>query len=271
MMKDQEPIRFVSLKNITMPQGIGFFFTTRHGGESRGAYGGLNLGLHVKDDPKLVQNNRQMVQKALGSAVRDICFINQVHGAATITAPFDHDAPPPDADALVTTEENVALGIMTADCAPVLLADGENRVVGAAHAGWRGAVDGILESCIEKMQKSGAEAKKIHAVIGPAIHQANYEVGPQFMENFLAHEKHKTSFGCQEFFSFSSDKSIVRFDLPGYIRQRLLENRIPSDQISDVGLCTFQDENNFFSHRRTTLEGGGFCGRQMGGIFLRKQ
>ena len=268
-MKDQEPIKFVSLKNISTPLGVHFFFTTRHGGESKGVYGGLNLGLHVADDPLRVQNNRQALLKALSPSVQDLVFINQVHGTTTLIAPLEKTLQQPaDADALVTGEKNIAIGVMTADCVPVLFADVENQVVGAAHAGWRGAAAGILESCIGKMQELGAEPEKIFAVIGPAIHQPNYAVGSSFRDSFLDHGENKNRLGCQKFFSSSPDKSIVAFDLPGYVRDRLLWNRIPSEKIVDVGLCTYHFDNQFFSHRRTTSNGGNLCGRQMGGIYL---
>jgi polyphenol oxidase len=266
-MKDQEPIQLVPLKNIPTPPGVRFFFTTRHGGNSSGVYGSLNLGLHVDDDPLLVQQNRQTLLRSLSPGAKDLVFVNQVHGTTTRIAPLDSQKPA-DADALVTDRPHVAIGIMTADCVPVLLADAKQGVVGAAHAGWRGAAQGVLESCLDEMVKMGARPENIFAVIGPSIRPPNYAVGPTFPDLFLAQEKNKIAFGCQKFFSSASDGAIVQFDLPGYVRERLIWNRVSPETIFDVGLCTFRLDNLFFSHRRTTASGGVFCGRQMGGIYM---
>ncbi|MBF0195613.1 MAG: peptidoglycan editing factor PgeF [Magnetococcales bacterium] len=265
-MKNQD-IKFVSLKNIATPTGVQFFFTTRKGGESEDGYGGLNLGLHVGDDPQKVKNNRQAVLKALSPSVKELCFINQVHGTKTVVAPFTFNNTP-DADALVTNKKNIAIGVMTADCVPILFADVENQVVGAAHAGWRGAEAGIIESCIKKMQQLGAKKEKIFAVIGPAIHQEYYSVDAKFRDHFIAQDKNKTGLGCQRFFSYDSKKATISFDLPGYVRDRLVCMQLLTDNIVDINLCTYHHDNLFFSHRRTTSRGEGVCGRQMGGIYL---
>jgi polyphenol oxidase len=265
-MKNQE-IKFVSLKKITTPPGVRFFFTTRQGGESLAGYGGLNLGLHVGDDRQTVINNRQKLMETLSPKVEDLVFINQVHGAKTICAPFSSKETP-DGDALVTKRKNLAIGVMTADCVPILLADVENQVVGAAHAGWRGAADGILESCIKKMQELGAKTENIFAVIGPAIRPPYYAVDDGFRDHFLDQEKNKIGLGCQNFFSCGSDTGIIQFDLPGYVRERLEWSKLSAKNIVDLGLCTYALDNQFFSHRRTTALGQSFCGRQMGGIYL---
>jgi polyphenol oxidase len=265
-MKNQE-IKFVSLKNIPTPSGVKFFFTTRQGGESQQGYGELNLGLHVGDDPKKVNNNRQALLKALSPNVKDLLFINQVHGTKTVVAPFNSNIPP-DADAVVTNQKNIAVGVMTADCVPIVFADVKNQVVGAAHAGWRGAEAGVVESCITKMQQLGAEPDKIFAIIGPAIHQENYSVDAQFRDRFISQEKNKTGLGCQKFFSYDTKNVTLRFDLPGYVRDRLVCSQLLTQNIVDVNLCTYLHDNLFFSHRRTTSRREGVCGRQMGGIFL---
>jgi polyphenol oxidase len=265
-MKNQA-IKFISLKNIATPTGVKFFFTTRLGGVSQHGYGGLNLGLHVGDDPQKVENNRKALLKALSPNAKDLCFINQVHGTKTVVAPFN-DTKPPDADALVTNQKNIAIGVMTADCVPILFADVKNQVVGAAHAGWRGAEAGIVESCINKMQQLGAETNEIFAVIGPAIHQENYSVDAEFKDRFIREEKNKTGLGCQRFFSYDNKNVTLRFDLPGYVRDRLVCMQLLTDKIFDVNLCTYLHDNLFFSHRRTTSKEEGVCGRQMGGIFL---
>jgi polyphenol oxidase len=266
-MKNQEPIKFVSLKKFNLPSGVHFFFTTRQGGRSQGGYGGLNLGLHVGDDPTLVHHNRQQLLTSLPDPVKKLIFVNQVHGTKCQLAPFDEQEKI-DADSLVTRQPNLALGIMTADCVPVLLADVQGGVVGAAHAGWRGAIDGVLESTLDKMEALGAQRNRIMAVIGPCIRPSNYEVDSLFRDRFLDNPKNKNHLGCQEFFSSGSDKAIFQFDLPGYVGRRLNWNRVLAENILDVGLCTYLLNNQFFSYRQTTSHGGEHCGRQMGGIFL---
>ncbi|MBF0454789.1 MAG: peptidoglycan editing factor PgeF [Magnetococcales bacterium] len=266
-MKDQEKIQFVPLNKIPALSGVGFFFTTRQGGESQGGYGGLNLGLHVADDPKRVHRNRQALQQALSLSVDSLVFVNQVHGVTTLHAPLDTEQQP-DADGLVTTHNRVALAIMTADCAPLLLADPVARVVGAAHAGWRGAEAGIVASCLEQMVALGSRPENVVAIIGPCIRSPSYEVGDQFRKHFLEKAKNKNHFGCQKFFSYSSDQGTVHFDLPGYLHEQLTWNHVSPDKIYDVGLCTYLNDDLFFSHRRTTIRGEAQCGRQVGGIYL---
>ncbi|MBF0383527.1 MAG: peptidoglycan editing factor PgeF [Magnetococcales bacterium] len=265
-MKNQE-IKFVSLKNIATPDGVKFFFTTKIGGNSKNGYEGLNLGLHVGDDPKTVKNNRKALLKALTPKAQELCFINQVHGTKTVVAPFA-DNVTPDADGVVTNKKHIAIGVMTADCVPILFADVKNRVVGAAHAGWRGAEGGIVESVVNKMQQLGAKTDKIFAIIGPAIHQENYKVDAQFRDRFIAQDKNISGLGCQRFFSYDRKNVTIRFDLPGYVRDRLVGMQLLTQNIVDVDLCTYLNDNMFFSHRRNTTQGEGACGRQMGGIFL---
>ena len=267
-MKDQEQIQFVSLKNIPKLPGVGFFFTTRQGGYSNGSYGGLNLGLHVGDDPRLVKKNRQAVLNTLAPEVEELVLVNQVHGTTTLEVPFASEKCP-DADALVTTRKKTIIGVMTADCLPILLADVDGAVIGAAHAGWRGAAAGVLDSCIDAMVGLGAKSERIKAIIGPGIRVANYAVGDSFPEQLSKFSKNKTGFDYQKFFSSGDKKVTLLFDLPGYVRERLIWNDIPAVNIYDVGLCTYLNDNQFFSHRRTTTQQGvGHCGRQMGGIYL---
>ncbi|MBF0447714.1 MAG: peptidoglycan editing factor PgeF [Magnetococcales bacterium] len=266
-MKDQASIPFLCLKNIPTPPGVRFFFTTRHGGESDGCYESLNVGPHVGDDPLRVENNRNTILQALDPAVESLVFINQVHGNRTITAPIDEPGLI-DGDALVTRQKHLALGIMTADCVPILMADVDGEVVAAVHAGWRGAVAGVLDSCIDRMRELGARPERVLAIIGPSIRPPNYEVDGPFRENFLRQPKNKKNFDCQKFFSSETDSGTVQFDLPAYVRADLVSNCILPEKIYDVGLCTYFYRDQFFSHRRSTTHGSGVCGRQMGGIYL---
>lgn len=254
--------------------GVRFFFTTRAGGVSQGEYASLNLGVHVGDDPGAVFHNRSRLLRALRrdvdhkkTAIQSVCYVNQVHGVNTVQA-HAWSATPPDADAMVTRQEGVVLAILTADCAPVLLADPQARVVGAAHAGWRGGMAGVLESCVGAMVDLGACRASMHALIGPCIHPPSYRVGHAFLETFLAFPLHKKDIECQKFFSEQKKDGTLLFDLPGYVRARLLFNGLPEKRVHDVQLCTYRSKNNFFSHRRATERGVVPCGRQVGAVFL---
>lgn len=268
-MKDQESIHFLTIKKDLGLAAVGIrpFFTTRQGGESRQPYDTLNLGLHVADDPQQVIANRRRVQTTLSPSVTDLVLIHQVHGTTTLEAPEETKIVG-EGDALVTRQKGVAIGVMTADCAPVLLADKEAGIVAAAHAGWRGAVGGVLESCLAEMVRLGADPKRMVALIGPCIRPPHYEVDALFRDRFMALECHKARPDCQNFFSFDKDNAIFQFRLADYIVERLTWNHLSADRIVDVGLCTYRHHHQFFSHRRSMHQGKNACGRQMGGIYL---
>ncbi|MBF0146622.1 MAG: peptidoglycan editing factor PgeF [Magnetococcales bacterium] len=258
---------FLSLPHTFIPSGVLPFFTTRTGGRSRGDYESFNLGLHVGDEAAVVHENRALLLEQLQPAARALCLLDQVHGTRTVVA--NPGSAIPEADALVTRETGVALGIMTADCAPVLLYDPVARVVGAAHAGWRGALNGIVESCIDAMESLGGDARHMHAIIGPVIRPPHYEVDEQF---FLAfHNYHKLTgrvSNVEKFFLSLAINGRFQFNLANYINERLQERGVPQEGIKDVQMCTFQNENLFFSYRRSTSSGNRACGRQIGGIVL---
>ncbi|MBI3418527.1 MAG: peptidoglycan editing factor PgeF [Proteobacteria bacterium] len=221
----------------------GFF--TREGGVSEGLFVSLNCGESSKDDPKNVDENLNRTAQAMQAAHLLSC--HQIHSTIVIpvTKAWTRDQKP-QADAMVTREKGVALGIKTADCAPVLFFDAKAKVIGAAHAGWRGAVDGMLENTVAAMEKLGARAENIRAVIGPCIQQNSYEVGHEFPAPFL-----KQDVANEGFFKKSSREGHFLFDLPGYVVKRLKVNGLK--ETHSIGFDTCSDESRFFSYRRATL------------------
>ncbi|MBS7791397.1 polyphenol oxidase family protein [Roseococcus sp. SDR] len=230
----------------------GFF--TRRGGVSAGAYATLNCGLRSEDDPAAVAENRARAARALGAEPRGLRGLRQVHGPAVVEAGAPWESLP-EADAMVTRTPGVALGIITADCAPVLFHDGAAGVIGAAHAGWKGAVSGVLEATIAAMEALGAERGRITAVVGPCIAQASYEVRSDLRD----------AVGDARFFAPGRDDAHFQFDLPGYCVARLEAAGVAGEAL---GLDTLADEARFFSHRRRTLAGGGPLGHQLSAIML---
>jgi YfiH family protein len=214
----------------------GFF--GREGGVSTGIYASLNAGSGSHDDPEAVRENRRRIARAFG--VENIIGVHQVHSpnVVTIDAPFTGERP--HADALVTTTPNLVLSILTADCAPVLLADTSAGVIAAAHAGWRGALGGVLEASVAAMRAQGAQT--IAAAIGPCIHQASYEVGPEFEAAFTTADANYSQF----FAAAHGDRR--RFDLPGFCANRL--NHAGVAQIEILPRDTYPDAQRLFSNRR---------------------
>ena len=239
------------------PLHHGFF--TRQGGASSGVFAGLNCGAGSSDQTEIVTINRARVAEAMRVATENLVSIQQVHSAdvATIDAPPD---PRPRADAIVTATPGLALSVLTADCQPVLLADAEAGVIGAAHAGWRGAHGGVLEATLDAMAALGAERARIAAVIGPAISQANYEVGPELFEDFRADDPESTRF----FANGTGDRYL--FDLPGYGLWRL--RRAGVGAAVWTRHCTYADPARFYSYRRATHEGRADYGRLISAIRL---
>lgn len=228
----------------------GFF--TRRGGVSTGAYATLNCGLRGEDAPAAIAENRARAARAIGAEPEALRSLRQVHGAAVMEAGTPWDALP-EADAMVTRTPGIALGIITADCAPVLFADAGAGVIGAAHAGWKGAVSGVLEATIAAMRALGAT--RITAVVGPCIAQASYEVRAD-LRDAVADPRH---------FAPGRDAAHFQFDLAGYCLARLDAAGVAA---SSLGLDTLADENRFFSHRRRTLAGGGPLGHQISAIMI---
>jgi polyphenol oxidase len=251
----------MTLEILTSPAlgSIRHGFFTRKGGASSGIFAGLNCGLGSTDQAEIVSINRARVAAAMEVAPGAFTYVRQVHSARAVpaTGPFD---PVPEADGIVTATPGVALSILTADCQPVLLADPQAQVIGAAHAGWRGAIDGVLETTIDAMVDLGAERARITAAIGPTISQRAYEVGPEFLDDFMVDDPDNTRF----FANGEGDRYL--FDLPAYGLHRLRSAGIK--QAEWVGHCTYSDSERFFSFRRTTHEGQADYGRLISVIRL---
>jgi YfiH family protein len=235
-------------------------FFTREGGVSTGIYASLNGGIGSNDDPANVKENRRRMADALEAPALVSCY--QIHSAEVIvaeTAWTRENAPR--ADAIVCKTPSLAIGVSVADCGPVLFADNEARVIGCAHAGWKGAFTGVLEATLEKMVSLGADRARIVAAIGPLIRQSSYEVGPEFVARF-----HEADHRNIRFFAPSERQHHSQFDLPGYISSRLKKAKVGT--IDDLCLDTYSDEERFFSYRRATHNGEKDYGRLVAAISL---
>lgn len=238
----------------------GFF--TRAGGVSRGVYATLNGGTGSDDAPEKVAENRARMAQALGVAPGRLLTPYQIHSpdVVVVEKPWTQSERPR-ADAVVTRTPKLAVGVSTADCGPLLLADVEAGVVAAAHAGWRGAFAGVVEATVAAMEELGAQHARIVAALGPTIRQPNYEVGPEFVERFFA-----TDPADARFFTPSAREGHAMFDLTGYIAERA--RRAGIDSFEDLGLCTYADAERFYSYRRMTLLGEADYGRHINAIAL---
>ena len=237
----------------------GFF--TREGGVSAGDFTSLNCGFGSGDVLEKVAENRRRVAARLGIGSEALTTLYQVHSAEVVAVdrPFA-SGQAPRADAMVTRTRGVALGILTADCAPVLFADPGAGIVGAAHAGWRGALTGVVEATIAAMERLGANRGDIVASIGPTIARSSYEVGPEFRSEFLARDPGNDTF----FDKGKGDR--FQFDLPSYVEHRLREAGLATVNVIDADTCA--DPGRFFSYRRTTLEGRKDYGRALSVVVL---
>lgn len=256
------PLKPVTAPRLGASEIVNHAFFTRSAGVSTGIYAGLNVGIGSGDDPQNVARNRELAARHLGCEPKNLVTLYQTHSADVISVdtPFQGDRPR--ADGLVTSTPGLLLGILTADCGPVLLADEGANVVGACHAGWKGATGGILEATVEAMIELGAARENVIAVLGPTISQDNYEVGPEFVERLTNLEP-----GNTRWIRPSTKAGHAMFDLPGYIVSRLQGIGIDA---SWTGQCTYADEGNFFSYRRTTHRGEPDYGRQISAICLKE-
>ena len=239
------------------PVSHGFF--TRRGGASSGIFAGLNCGRGSSDQSEAVAINRARVAEAMDADHDALVGVRQVHSARAITVDGPLD-PETEADAIVTATPGLVLSVLTADCQPVLFADPRAGVVGAAHAGWRGALDGVLDATVEAMEAAGARRADIVAVIGPTISQRNYEVGPEFLDTFLAEAPDNARF----FANGQGDR--LQFDLPAYGLHRLRSAGVGHAEWTRH--CTYDDAERFYSYRRSTHAREADYGRLLSAIRL---
>ena len=252
-----QPVRADCLSRLP---GIAHGFFGRAGGVSQGIYASLNTGLGSDDDAAAVRENRARIAQHLGAA--RVLSVYQVHGttALLVTDAWPEGAERPKADAMVTAARGIGIGVQTADCAPALFADPEAGIIGAAHAGWRGALAGVLEATIIQMETLGARRERIRAAVGPCIGRAVYEVGDDFKSQFLQQDQ-----GSSRFFSRPAGPR-PHFDLAGYAADRLARAGL-----AEVGLhspCTYAQEEEYFSYRRARAKNEADYGRQISAIVL---
>lgn len=247
---------------LTQISGLAHGFFTRQGGCSQGLFSTLNCGLGSGDDRERVARNRAIVAEALGVEPANLLTVYQEHSpkVITVTAPWLPQAAPA-ADAMVTREPRLALGALTADCAPIIFADRSGAAIGVAHAGWKGALAGVTDATIAAMEALGASRANIIAVIGPAISAAAYEVGPEFRACFLAADG-----ANEQFFTPAPRKNHSMFDLPAYLAARL--RRFNLAKVIDMAHCTYADELRFFSYRRATHRGEAQYGRLISAVAI---
>jgi YfiH family protein len=238
----------------------GFF--TSQGGVSNGIYRSLNVGLGSKDDGERVAENRALVCRALGGEEDQLATVYQYHSSDVVVAEHAWGDPRPKADAIVTKVPGLVIGILTADCGPVLFADSKAGIIGAAHAGWKGAKNGVLENTVEAMIALGARRECIVATLGPSISQKNYEVGPEFEAHFVALQTEN-----RRYFSPSDRNDHHMFDLGGFIVDRLSEAGV---QANSLGVCTYEEAAKLYSYRRATHRNESDYGRQISAIMLQK-
>ena len=241
----------------TIPHG----FFTRRGGVSRGIYRSLNCGPGSSDDPENVAENRRIAATAI-SARRDTPLLSlyQIHSDKAVIASSNWGDDRPKADAMVTNRPGLILGILTADCTPVLFADEKAGVIGAAHAGWKGALSGVLENTVTLMETLGAKRANITAAIGPTIHQKSYEVDTEFQDRFTA-----TDPTYSQFFASGADENHLQFGLPEFVMHQLSKAGLPAPWHANIDTYTSQDH---FSYRRTTHAQEPDYGRQLSAIML---
>lgn len=242
-------------------EGIRHGFFTREGGVSEGLYEGLNCGVGSKDDPAKVFENRSRVAQWFDRDSDDLCGCYQIHSAVAVTADRGWKGERPNGDAVVTNTKGVVATVLTADCAPILLADPQARVVATAHAGWKGAIGGIVEATVASMEREGATRANIRAVVGPCISQASYEVDSAFEARFL-----REAPGSERFFVAGVAEDKRQFDLAGFVLWQL--DRSGVSQSAWTGDDTRSDESRFYSNRRAYLNGEPDFGRLIGAIAL---
>ena len=252
----------ITLASLNANRGVRHAFFTREGGSSAGIYASNNCGFGSNDAPDSVAENRRRSLARLDLPAEALVTVYQVHGidVAVVDRPW-HPKQAPRGDALATDRPGVALGVLAADCAPILFADTEARVIGAAHAGWRGALLGVAEATVGAMEKLGAKPRNIRAAIGPCIGRRSYEVGPEFPAAFL-----RQSARDADFFAPAERAGHFMFDLAGYLARRLAALGLKSVETAPNDTCG--EERRFFSYRRAALRGEKDYGRNLSVIAL---
>lgn len=255
-----DPVRSPLLEKA---QGVRHGYFTRIGGVSNGIYRGLNIGTGSSDDQTLVAENRRRVADWMGVAADHLLTAHQIHSPDVVIAREPFAGPRPKADAIVTDRPGIAIGASTADCGPVLFADARARIIGAAHAGWKGAFTGVLENTVAAMEGLGASRERIVAVLGPSIGPDNYEVGPEFVARFVEADADN-----HRYFKPSGTAGHSMFDLNQYTLDRLRNAGVTAE---GLGRCTYAEEDLFYSYRRTTHRKEADYGRQVSAIVLEKE
>ena len=235
-------------------------FFSRQGGVSSGLYSSLNCGLGSDDNTSNVMENRKRIALNLGVEETHLAGCYQIHSPTVVKIEGPVTDERPKADGMATNQIGVALGILTADCGPILFADPSRKIIGACHAGWKGALSGVAENTITAMEELGAERSAIIAVLGPCISQKNYEVGAEFKQQFCEQNQ-----SFEKFFGIGKDANHFQFDMQNFILEKLQNAGV---QAAMTGHCTYADENQFFSYRRTTHRGEPDYGRQISAIAL---
>ncbi|WP_455473819.1 peptidoglycan editing factor PgeF [Bartonella sp. B30(2025)] len=255
------PILAKNLSDLHI-QGIRHGFFTRQGGVSQGIYQSLNTGKGSNDNSAHVAQNRALISDYFGVEVQNLITVDQIHSCEVVVVHQAFPGKPPKADALVTTTKNLVIGVLTADCGPILFSDPQAGVIAAAHAGWRGSLDGIVEKTISVMEEQGAKRQSITAVLGPCLGPCHYEVTSEFYDQFL-----NCNSKFQKYFFKTDQVNCFSFNLWTFIMDQLTKAKVNA---SCVKLCTYQDEQRFFSYRRATHRKEPDYGRQISAIVLKK-
>ena len=253
-------VKFLKSDNLSIFDNITHGFFTRLNGVSKGIYQGLNVGLGSNDDRNLIMENRWLSMRAMNADICDLRVVHQIHSNKIITldGKFDMENPPK-ADGMVTKEKGVVLGVLTADCTPILFADPVAGVIGAAHAGWQGALGGIGEKTIDAMEAIGAKKENITAAIGPSIGKESYEVGTEFRNKFLESDANN-----YQFFETTKRPSHYMFDIGGYNKHQISMLDLANIDCIEYDTCANQDM--FFSYRRSCKNNQPDYGRQLSAI-----
>ena len=256
-------LNYLQHKSLENNSNVKHAFFTRNGGVSKNIYSSLNIGLSSNDNKDNIIENRNRVATSFSLSINNLCIASQIHSnkVFVIDNPNVDIKSTPEADAIVTNQKNIIISVLTADCTPILFYDKKNQIIGAAHSGWKGAINGIVDNTVEEMLNLGASLSSITAIIGPTIRQKSYEVDNKFRDNFINENNNNA-----QFFINSIKDNHYMFDLPSYIKSKL--NNIQVSDIHDLEIDTYSNEDMFFSYRRKTHRNEDDYGRQISAICL---